>query len=53
MAQSIPDFVVNQFDKDWYLQTYPDIAAAGVDPEKHFLNFGWNEGRWPNGFGVV
>ncbi|WP_421132583.1 glycosyltransferase [Alteromonas sp. A079] len=53
MAQNIPNFVVNQFDEDWYLQTYPDIAAAGVDPKEHFLNFGWNEGRWPNGFGAV
>lgn len=53
MAQNIPNFVINQFDDDWYLQTYPDIAAAGVDPKAHFLNFGWHEGRWPNGFGVV
>ena len=53
MAQNIPNFVINQFDEDWYLQTYPDIAAAGVDPKAHFINFGWHEGRWPNGFGVV
>lgn len=53
MAQSIPNFVVSQFNADWYLQAYPDIAAAGVDPQKHFLDFGWHEGRWPNGFGVV
>ncbi|WP_370244211.1 glycosyltransferase [Alteromonas abrolhosensis] len=53
MAQNIPNFVENQFDEDWYLQTYPDIAAAGVNPKEHFLNFGWREGRWPSGFGVV
>ncbi|MCB4438259.1 glycosyltransferase [Alteromonas sp. McT4-15] len=53
MAQNIPNFVINQFDENFYLQTYPDIAAAGVDPKAHFLNFGWHEGRWPNGFGVV
>jgi 1,4-dihydroxy-2-naphthoate octaprenyltransferase len=34
-------------DQAWYLATYPDIAAAGVDPVQHYLQFGWREGRDP------
>jgi 4-hydroxybenzoate polyprenyltransferase len=34
-------------DRDWYLATYPDIAAAGMDPVRHYLEFGWREGRDP------
>lgn len=36
------------FDPDWYLSTYPDVAAAGVDPAIHFLQEGWREGRDPS-----
>jgi len=36
------------FDKEWYLTAYPDIADAGVDPLKHFIHHGVNEGRDPN-----
>lgn len=37
------------FDAQYYLQQYPDIAASGVDPEQHYLQFGMNEGRARNG----
>ena len=36
------------FDRAWYLTAYPDIAEAGVDPLKHFINHGIAEGRDPN-----
>ena len=36
------------FDADYYLRQYPDIAAAGLDPWLHFLNFGAREGRNPS-----
>jgi hypothetical protein len=36
------------FDADWYLATYPDIAAANVDPAIHYLDCGWQEGRNPS-----
>jgi glycosyltransferase involved in cell wall biosynthesis/SAM-dependent methyltransferase len=36
------------FDPLWYLDRYPDVAAAGVDPLKHWLTFGMLEGRDPN-----
>lgn len=35
------------FDGDWYLTTYPDVAAAAVDPLGHFVDLGWREGRDP------
>ena len=25
------------FDVDWYLRTYPDVAASGGDPLAHYL----------------
>ena len=34
-------------DQAWYLETYPDVAAAGADPVSHYLEFGWREGRDP------
>ena len=34
-------------DKEWYLNTYPDVAAAGVDPVIHFEKHGRFEGRLP------
>jgi hypothetical protein len=36
------------FDPYFYLQTYPDILAAGVDPYEHWLQWGASENRWPN-----
>lgn len=36
------------FDPYFYLQTYPDILAAGVDPYHHWTHWGASENRWPN-----
>lgn len=33
------------FDKDAYLKANPDVARAKVDPVKHWLEFGYREGR--------
>src|SRR4051812_36470306 len=38
------------FDADWYLQRYPDIAAGGIAPIKHFIRHGLEEKRDPNPF---
>jgi MoaA/NifB/PqqE/SkfB family radical SAM enzyme len=35
------------FDQEWYLQTYQDVAAAGVNPLLHYVNWGRAEGRQP------
>ncbi len=36
------------FDENYYLKFYPDVAAAGVDPYRHFMSSGWREGRNPS-----
>jgi len=35
------------FDKKWYLNRYPDIAKAKIDPVEHYITHGWHEGRNP------
>jgi hypothetical protein len=35
------------FDPDWYLQAYPDVAGAGLDPLAHYLEHGRAEERLP------
>ena len=34
------------FDRDWYLEQYPDVAEAGMDPWTHFHLHGRDEGRF-------
>jgi len=36
------------FDVDWYLATYPDVAASGMDPIDHYLRIGAALGYNPN-----
>jgi hypothetical protein len=36
------------FDEDFYLRTYPDVAARKLDPIRHYLLFGARELRNPN-----
>jgi hypothetical protein len=36
------------FDTSGYLHTYPDVAAAGVNPLTHYMMFGAREGRDPS-----
>lgn len=42
------DLVAKHFDIDFYLAAYPDVAAAGVDPIRHYLDNGWRENRDPS-----
>jgi len=39
---------IPEFDAAWYLQTYPDVAEAGMDPFEHYLIQGFREGRDPS-----
>lgn len=34
-----------EFDAEYYLRQYPDVAASGMDPYLHFVQFGIDEGR--------
>lgn len=36
------------FDRNWYLEQYPDVRKAGFDPVGHYHEFGWKEGRNPS-----
>ncbi|MFC5526994.1 rhamnan synthesis F family protein [Rhodanobacter ginsengisoli] len=36
---------VSDFDEAFYLENYPDICEAGVDPYEHFVQHGRAEGR--------
>ena len=36
------------FDDEFYLKSYPDVAAAEFEPLLHYLLHGASEGRWPN-----
>lgn len=36
------------FDEEYYLRTYPDVAAAGLQPFHHFVANGFEEGRLPS-----
>ena len=39
----LPDFNV-----EFYLKENPDVAAAGIDPFEHFVNYGYREYRNPS-----
>jgi Methyltransferase domain len=38
------------FDRDYYLAQNPDVAAAGLDPVRHYVRYGAAEGRNPSRF---
>lgn len=38
----------SRFSPEDYLKMYPDVAAAGVDPTRHYEEFGRTEMRDPN-----
>jgi glycosyltransferase involved in cell wall biosynthesis len=38
----------DDFDPQWYLSEYPDVARDGADPLTHYRLFGKKEGRFPN-----
>jgi glycosyltransferase involved in cell wall biosynthesis len=38
----------NLFDSNWYSKNNLDVVKVGMDPLKHYLNYGWLEGRDPS-----
>ena len=44
---SIIENSLSEFDPEFYLKAYPDIANAGIDPKQHYLLHGRLEGRIP------
>ena len=47
-ASSIEQQFAEVFDSKWYLEINQDVAAAGMDPLKHFIGYGEAEGRDPS-----
>jgi len=49
IGHSFEDYTIisSDFDRDYYLRTYKDVAHAGLDPIGHYLSIGWKEGRKP------
>jgi hypothetical protein len=47
VRQEDPGLVAKFFDASYYLRTYPDIAAARLDPLMHYFKFGLLERRRP------
>ena len=40
------------FDAEWYLKNNPDVAAAGMDPARHYVLYGVKSNRNPSPFFV-
>ena len=40
----------HQFHSQWYLETYPEVAEAGLNPLLHYLEAGAAENRSAAGF---
>ena len=38
-------FIKKDFDRKFYLLNNPDVKSAGIDPWKHYLIYGYKEGR--------
>lgn len=36
------------FNKDFYLENYPNVSVSGIDPLTHYLFHGQNEGKFPS-----
>jgi hypothetical protein len=50
MARALPYWrkVRRLFDPAFYLRKYPDVAAAGIDPLRHYIEYGAAESRKPH-----
>ena len=44
---SSSDTTKSEFDRDYYLTQNPDVAASGIDPYEHYIDYGQAEGRIP------
>ncbi|MBV8474838.1 MAG: hypothetical protein JO107_01255 [Hyphomicrobiales bacterium] len=45
--EAIRRAIAPHFDREFYLQRNPDIAATSQDALDHYIKAGWREGRWP------
>jgi hypothetical protein len=51
LVKTLPDrrliWTSGLLDRDWYLERYPDVRKSGIDPVRHYLQYGAAEGRDP------
>jgi len=51
ITKSLKDYerkvLKENFDYDYYIETYEDIKNSGVDPLHHYITYGWKENRNP------
>ncbi len=51
--EAIADILIqndlSRFDPDWYIATYEDVKASGMDPLVHYIRHGRHEGRKKHG----
>lgn len=48
VKKAIRDLMASgHFDPEWYLAKYPDVARSGIDPARHYILYGRDEGRAP------
>ena len=40
----------SDFDTNWYLEEYNDVAKSGINPFVHYIKYGIKEGRFPKAF---
>jgi glycosyltransferase involved in cell wall biosynthesis/SAM-dependent methyltransferase len=43
-----PSLASVEFDREWYLREYKDVAAGKLDPFQHYMTYGMAEERFPN-----
>lgn len=51
-VEAMRDLIANSkfFNAEWYLEQYPQVAKAGIDPALHYTLYGFGEGRDPSEF---
>lgn len=48
-GRGVPILGILKFDKDYYLSSNPDVRSSGAVPLWHYIRYGRQEGRAPNG----
>jgi hypothetical protein len=46
-SSKLYEALIKSFDRIFYLETYSDVAAAGINPLSHYIEQGWREYRNP------
>ncbi len=47
-SKIVYETILKEFDREFYLKKYPDVARAKVNPVRHYIHSGVQEGRDPS-----